>query len=1018
MRPQLVRHWSKSFLLLILAFLSSYGSYAQLPGWASGQVLFSTFTPQTIKCLTDPNGDLIVYGTGGSITFGTLPAVSGLYVAKMKASTRQWQWAVQANSLQMSNTSATVDSNGNVVVGGTFYGSATFGSLPLVPGGDRYTSYLAVISGSAGQWLWAKSTPNFSVKALAADASGGVIVSGPLFDDVVFSNLPVVRAYTRADSYVARMTTITGEWQWVKQITPTAANSSTQIFPTVAAWTTSGEFIVAGTFSGTYPFGSSATLTSKPNIFEFYIASLDTNTGQWRWATQSETANGQSSNPVINLVVSGNDILIGGKASVNTSFGSSFTTGSSSTYLGRLDRMSGAWQWFGTIPGSSANISSITPTAAGYVVVGTFTGRLPFSASNVLTSAGNTDIFVAGLNNADQWQWATRGGGINKEVSTGGTVLGSGEIVVAGSYSPRNRTELSPQLSLSHSSTFGNESFFLASLNSTSFLLNDISPYLNAPGVVPASAVVATFNQSIAPTTATNLRVSSSLSQGRRTGTLVLSSSGNATNNVISFQPTLPFLPNELVSVSIPRTIRSLTQQDIAPFLYQFRTAAGGSGRGLLTGTDSLSGARTADFARCADMDNDGDLDLVTSGATGSSIQVSFNDGTGHFPRIATIASTGTVAGLALEDIDGDSDIDVTYTALHAAAPDSAIVQFNTGAGTFSGRSAVAVGENPRGLCFGDLDADGDADLVIANANASGTLSIRLNDGTGRFTGTTTIPTGSSTRSVAIGDLDNDGDLDIVGANEGSNTVSVAYNNGAGGFGIPVSVATGPAPHTVVLGDLNADNTLDIATAGQGGSKAITLLLTSTFSGQEYAPTNYAAPDASAIELADLDADQDLDILVLDKANRVVRPLVCFRPGDFGGAPAVRVNLLPETLLVGDLDGDSDLDMVTVNRTGSLSPRFNTGLVTAVVAGSKAGPPAAVYPVPAHDHLTVQLQPGTGSTSLTLFNTLGQQVLARLAQLPAADGTLQVPLSSLRPGMYHLRISTPKGTSVQHVVIE
>ncbi|HEV8542643.1 MAG TPA: VCBS repeat-containing protein, partial [Verrucomicrobiae bacterium] len=62
--------------------------------------------------------------------------------------------------------------------------------------------------------------------------------------------------------------------------------------------------------------------------------------------------------------------------------------------------------------------------------------------------------------------------------------------------------------------------------------------------------------------------------------------------------------------------------------------------------------------AAFADLDGDGDLDLVVN-SVGGGTQIFFNDGKGHFTRVAVLNSNHGAMSLALADIDGDGDLDL-----------------------------------------------------------------------------------------------------------------------------------------------------------------------------------------------------------------------------------------------------------------------------------------------------------------------------------------------------------------------
>ena len=194
------------------------------------------------------------------------------------------------------------------------------------------------------------------------------------------------------------------------------------------------------------------------------------------------------------------------------------------------------------------------------------------------------------------------------------------------------------------------------------------------------------------------------------------------------------------------------------------------------------------------DVDQDGDLDLLTGNANPSTVSVRLNNGLGLFSGGSEVPVAGLAFGIVLGDVDGDYDLDVL--TVNPRANGTVSVRLNNGAGGFGGGSEVPVGNMTTGnscfsLALGDVDGDGDLDLLAADANGGGAgrVLVRRNDGLGQFSGSQQVAVGQGTQSLALGDVDGDGDLDLLAANGNDNTVSVRLNG---------SVAVGP----VVLAEL------------------------------------------------------------------------------------------------------------------------------------------------------------------------------------------------------------------------
>lgn len=181
------------------------------------------------------------------------------------------------------------------------------------------------------------------------------------------------------------------------------------------------------------------------------------------------------------------------------------------------------------------------------------------------------------------------------------------------------------------------------------------------------------------------------------------------------------------------------------------------------------------------DLDNDGDLDLYYSGSATSSPSSVFtriyrNDGAGGFTQVANTALPNILKrGAAIADVDNDGDQDIIMTGTGSGVSG---VYLNNGNAVFSaqGNSPFSAVSGP--VAFIDMENDGDQDVLI-----SGGASIKLyqNNGSGVFTlNTNSTFAALSGEDIDVADTDNDGDLDFL---VNGNTQNLLYrNNGSGVF--------------------------------------------------------------------------------------------------------------------------------------------------------------------------------------------------------------------------------------------
>ncbi|CAO3456932.1 hypothetical protein [Azospirillum argentinense] len=294
------------------------------------------------------------------------------------------------------------------------------------------------------------------------------------------------------------------------------------------------------------------------------------------------------------------------------------------------------------------------------------------------------------------------------------------------------------------------------------------------------------------------------------------------------------------------------------------------------------------------DLDGDGDLDIVTGGYFG---ELTFyrNEGTAtapSFTKVGTnpfgLGSVGNHSNPAFADLDGDGDLDVLIGAGNGS------VVYYRNVGTSTAPSFTLAGTNPFGLSYGsnftapafaDLDGDGDLDVLIGAGN--GSVVYYRNVGTSTapsFTLAGTNPFGlsygSNFTAPAFADLDGDGDLDLLIGysgglvhyrNVGTSTAPSFTLAGTNPFGLG-SVGGNASP---VFVDIDGDGDVDLLIGNASGetvayrnvgtstAPSFTLIGTNPFGLGSV--TNFTQP-----AVADLDGDGKLDVMLGDGAGGMV----------------------------------------------------------------------------------------------------------------------------------------------------
>src|SRR5690606_34675251 len=224
------------------------------------------------------------------------------------------------------------------------------------------------------------------------------------------------------------------------------------------------------------------------------------------------------------------------------------------------------------------------------------------------------------------------------------------------------------------------------------------------------------------------------------------------------------------------------------------------------------------------DLDGDGAADLVTLNFTGEvGLLLSNGDGTFADVQLLPTGASGARSDPRVADVDGDGNPDIL-----AATRIGVAIFFGNGDGTFEA-AAFVNSEWTDGVAVGDLNGDGLLDVVLTAdviqldpGNSENEVVIYLNDGGRSFVAQTPITDVLAGFSdVALGDLNGDGKLDLVTGNPYSRDLSVFRGNGDGSFGSPDYLFTSANAVRVVLADLDGDGHLDIANTNGNGVSTV-----------------------------------------------------------------------------------------------------------------------------------------------------------------------------------------------------
>lgn len=314
-----------------------------------------------------------------------------------------------------------------------------------------------------------------------------------------------------------------------------------------------------------------------------------------------------------------------------------------------------------------------------------------------------------------------------------------------------------------------------------------------------------------------------------------------------------------------------------------------------------------------ADLDRDGDADLLTERPGGGGLLMFRNSGGGAFDPPVTVAGPGSLISFVVADLTGDGAPEVAATRGPGDATWPVIVWRNDGFGGLEALPDLPFTFISVGIAAADFDRDGTTDLALGGQSA-----LRILDGSGDGTFGAPEPWAipicpPQVLYLTAADATGDGDIDLAYGSGLWSPIDVVLPNVAGGFPGMTSYDAASRYGKVGVADFDRDGRPDLVGLGYGQFDLLRGLGPARYTGRQVVLTLASSPNWLAV--ADLDEDRRLDIVDVDYGHPSLQVHLQKAPGAFANLPG---QSLPDTwgeiVEAVDFDSDGTTDMVAVNR--------------------------------------------------------------------------------------------------------
>jgi hypothetical protein len=261
-------------------------------------------------------------------------------------------------------------------------------------------------------------------------------------------------------------------------------------------------------------------------------------------------------------------------------------------------------------------------------------------------------------------------------------------------------------------------------------------------------------------------------------------------------------------------------------------------------------------YAFTADVDQDGDLDILSASYQHDEIAWHENDGNQNFTEHIISTTASGVKDISAEDVDGDGDSD-----LLVVANDINTISWyeNDGNQNFTEHIISTNTIAPNRVTTEDVDGDGDLDVLSASRNDD-KIAWFENDGSQNFTEHIISTNADNARTPPAIDLDRDGDMDVLSASFGDDKIAWYENDGSQNFTEHIISTNADSAVDIFAINLDQDGDIDVLSASRDDNK---IAWYENDGNQNFTEQIISTNADGAVRVVakDVDGDGDLDVI-------------------------------------------------------------------------------------------------------------------------------------------------------------